>query len=829
MKKSYGWLRYGVQTALIIIAAAALAASHRSFAGPVAFSGEAHLALVILIVFGAVTVILNILFDRRDFRLIRHEREEDILALQEKAQTDALTGLLNREAAIEQITQFLKAEGRLHSHTLLIVDLDNFKSINDSFGHFEGDKVLKTLAAKIRDVFRSGDIVGRLGGDEFIILMKRTVPGTAVCGKARQLQAALEYITSGGGVSVTVTGSIGIAFYNGDGKAFETLYKEADEALYKAKLSGKNRYRCYGGAEEAHPGGDQPDPALCESSATIQLQALIDNIDGGIMLLEAGSELRAIFLSHSFVNQMNLSYSGIKQADNRIFDLIHQDDIAPVEAQLRQGAASWKPVEAVFRRQKDNGRISWYHLRAVRIQYESSPYPVLLAIVTDVTNLKETALNYQAQKKQLETVLRISRVVTFEVDIASRTLTVTDPTVVKYGIDTHVIENMPEALIAGGAIHPDSVDECRRMYEEIYAGVPEGSAVIRTLKRDGQYTIERFTYFMVFDESGRPVKAVGVDESLEMRSDTRMRVELLERQFRFHSDSMLLVVKVTLRDDSYTLLKADASGLEEAAKARTFTEFLELVLGKVVGGDVRGYLRRTYGVSGLQKSFNEGKAILSDEYFVGGPAGAIYCHAITAGQYVSQMDGDVYAFIRVRDVTRRKQLEEELQVTPERDPKTLLYYPEALRRMADALALKEDRALPYAVVLLSMDNYETMLELYGSLMMNELLVGFYGKIKMIVYSEHFVSHDGKGTMLILIPEVYSGAWLRQLMEKTIRLLKNPAFFQRHEEQFAEYRCGVAVSGDGAVPFDRLSAGALEALHAADGVNDIKFWKADAPI
>jgi len=482
MKKGYGWLRLGVQAALILAAALALVMARqlifRQNDGSAA-SSYMVCAVAVVIVLGVVSVIVNLFFDRRDERLLKREREADLLALKKKAQTDSLTGLLNREAAIDQITHFLRTEGRFHSHTLLIVDLDNFKSVNDSFGHFEGDKVLKTLSAKIRDVFRGLDIVGRLGGDEFIILMKHTATRNIIRRKALELQSALEYITTGGDVTVTVTGSIGISVYSGDGNSFETLYKEADEALYQAKLSGKNKHCYYRELTSEDYAGEAPkndSQALNESSASIQLQALIDNIEGGIALLEVSDEIRAIFLSSSYVKLMHLSYVGIKRAENRVFDFIYRDDKAQVEETLKQGAASGRPVEAVFRRQADDGKIKWYHMRAVRIQYEDSKNAVLIAIVTDVTNLKETERNYQAQKKQLETVLRISHVVTFEVDIERRALIVTDPTAVKYGIDVNVIENMPDILIDGGAIHPDSVDECRRMYAEIYAGIPEDRA-----------------------------------------------------------------------------------------------------------------------------------------------------------------------------------------------------------------------------------------------------------------------------------------------------------------------------------------------------------------
>ena len=158
-------------------------------------------------------------------------------------------------------------------------------------------------------------------------------------------------------------------------------------------------------------------------------------------------------------------------------------------------------------------------MRAVHIPFDHTDKPVLIAIFTDVTNLKETELNYEAQKRQLETVLRVSNIITFEVDIDKHILYITDATVRKYGIDTYQIDDMPESLIKIGAILPDSVEECRRMYDEIYAGVEQGSAVIRTLKTDGQESIERFRYFSVRDQLGQAVQSYRNRRGIRPRSE----------------------------------------------------------------------------------------------------------------------------------------------------------------------------------------------------------------------------------------------------------------------------------------------------------------------
>ena len=137
-----------------------------------------------------------------------------------------------------------------------------------------------------------------------------------------------------------MTGSVGISAYNDAGKDFKALYREADEALYRAKLAGKNQFAHFSRQEASCQAAGSTPSALKESGASIQLKALIDNIDGGIALMEIADEIRAMYLSRSCVRLMQLSYEKMKQADNRFLSCIHPDDVGTVDEALRRGACS---------------------------------------------------------------------------------------------------------------------------------------------------------------------------------------------------------------------------------------------------------------------------------------------------------------------------------------------------------------------------------------------------------------------------------------------------------------------------------------------------------
>ena len=173
------------------------------------------------------------------------EKKRKELELLRQSRIDPLTGLLNRAACLQEINYLLKENGPEES-ALLIIDVDNFKMVNDTFGHMYGDKVLAGIAYKLRDIFDEDAIVGRLGGDEFLIFMFHIPGEDAVCHKAQIVARELQTIQQEGENQVVVTNSIGIAFSPRHGSRFQELYVKADTALRYAKQSGKSCYSVFG-------------------------------------------------------------------------------------------------------------------------------------------------------------------------------------------------------------------------------------------------------------------------------------------------------------------------------------------------------------------------------------------------------------------------------------------------------------------------------------------------------------------------------------------------------------------------------------------------------
>ena len=200
----------------------------------------------------------------------RHERE---LVQKARAERDALTGVLNRATFEDGCTRIIERSEVDHGHALIMADLDRFKTTNDRYGHVAGDRVIVESVAGVVSAVRDDDLVGRVGGDEFMVCLRGISSRLMVEAVAHRMCAAVREAAEAsdddhGPVSI----SLGIALYPQDGVTYEELYRKADKALYCAKRAGGGTYAFY-----------RDEPAASERPALLPARlphaALLDGVE----------------------------------------------------------------------------------------------------------------------------------------------------------------------------------------------------------------------------------------------------------------------------------------------------------------------------------------------------------------------------------------------------------------------------------------------------------------------------------------------------------------------------------------------------------------------
>lgn len=198
------------------------------------------------------TVSLKVIFDASGtpFRAIglisdTDHKKKMIEKLENRTKMDLLTQLYNKMTTEAMIEEYLSSSPLEEQHGFIILDIDNFKGINDTLGHIYGDNVLKTVSEQLRNLFRATDIVGRAGGDEFVILMKDLPDRAVLKEKLNEICEVFRSVYLGENVKYRVSASVGAALFPSDGQTFEELYRHADAALYRSKKAGKDCFCLY--------------------------------------------------------------------------------------------------------------------------------------------------------------------------------------------------------------------------------------------------------------------------------------------------------------------------------------------------------------------------------------------------------------------------------------------------------------------------------------------------------------------------------------------------------------------------------------------------------
>jgi len=326
------------------------------------------------------------------------EQKKKELELEAAAQRDSMTGLLNHSSTISQISRFLRMEGSAGTHALFIIDVDNFKSINDTYGHQYGDAVLMDVARTIQNVFRASDVLGRIGGDEFMLLMKNVGSERPVWRKAGELVHALQFSCGTAARETHISASVGIAICGSDGSEFEEIYSRADAALYKAKSKGKNRFYLAGRKSDLERGS----PSVSISGTeTVQLRTLLEYMDAGVVLYEVEDDIKINYISPSFFKSLCGFSEGPENYENNIFSSVLPEDLPALRKSMIDSAKSKTALDSIYRVYCADGSVGWRRLRGGGMPSEGAGPLRIIGVISDVTELKR-------KNAQLEAIVKNS-------------------------------------------------------------------------------------------------------------------------------------------------------------------------------------------------------------------------------------------------------------------------------------------------------------------------------------------------------------------------------------------------------------------------------------
>lgn len=684
---------------------------------------------------------------------------EELSAL---AQRDSLTGLLNHENMIRQADAFLQGEGADGLHAIMMIDLDSFKTLNDRFGHYEGDGVLATIGHELKALFKPNDIVGRIGGDEFLVLVKNIATEQFAQLKAREVLESLQYTHGKGKESISLSCCVGITLYNGDHKEMSVLYLEADAALYRAKAQGSNRYMFFDSIQRGD--GEEQLPMLPTelsevNNSTVQLRALLEHIDGGVLLYEVGEQIKTLYVSPSYYNMDGaLPVEQLKRAEGSVIELegiVCRDDLEPLRQILRNGAQSGKPFSAVYRVYRDNSiGYGWHHMKAVRIPYEGSELPVLIVILTDITEMKQREEELYLSNERTRFALRQMSSSVWEIDVPQDRFRVWDINKQAYK-EQFTLTHLPESAIQSAAVHPNSVDDFKGFYAAIRAGEPEGNVALLIRIGDHKtYTWYKLSFYMLYDMHHAPLKAVGIAEPLRNIIDEKQRFMQEDVLRETVADKVMATIKVNLTQNKVVSAVVNMKAPFDTASLTTYDQLTNALSRLLFDEEDKHIFDARMSIKALKEAYERGSYWITAQFRCMDENGNIRWLCNDASMIREPISGDVFLFAYLRNIDTLKRIELALPSRAEFDMTTALYNKETTQELVRC-ALRRTVGLNTlcAMIVVDIKGIDEISNEMGRNIGRRALFALSRIIRVVLGASSVIGHISEKRLLAFMPDV----------------------------------------------------------------------------
>ena len=606
---------------------------------------------------------------------LQYWRELKILA--ERASRDVLSGLLNRETATDYIEQCLRHMQPGDMCALFIVDLDNFKQVNDTLGHQAGDQVIRLAAKALSGCFRATDIVGRLGGDEFFALISGPITEESAREKARSICEALQF-SIGVNPTLHVSSSVGVYIASGETRAFEKLYERADAALYEAKAEGRNRYHISSGEESEE--GEHETEVL--PYAPVQLQALLEHMEEGVALLEVQENISVVYASPALLGMLGAEPGSVAlPCDLSSFSGIHPDDVPEYERLLRESMASGRGVEYEHRFLR-NGVWRWCRARVTRMP-ASGGRVSMLALVRDVSGARKREDALQEESELLKLALDRGSRVLWELDVSSRRFVLFNSRR-RVNASSMRVENFPEGLIERRWVHPDSVSRFRAFARDMLGGRPAGGgAFILRHKMSRRYGWFSVYYRVLPDGDRRPLKVIGIADPLSGAVLSGGGISGRERLWEALRPNLFCYLRLDLTRDRVEALWSEGRTFTQHLRGVSCMELLKWEKKRLFRREDRDEFLSVFGRDALLEAFAHGSEWVTREYRRVDEGGMVRWLSYTAHLAQNPLSGDVQAFGFLQDTERRHAREASLVRSSSDLPVHGIYGRDMARRLAE--------------------------------------------------------------------------------------------------------------------------------------------------
>lgn len=502
----------------------------------------------------------------------------------------------------------------------------------------------QSLESLLSRFFRiSEDIVGEISKGRFAAFLNGRLTERVVWDKARTLSEALWFSADASERDGCTQGCVGVYLFHAGESTVSQAFRKAEYALEMAFQSTDQHFYLYPASEMSDSGQQFPLPAYSAS-------VLMNYIDEGVRILHAAEKPEILYVSPGYYKRIGLT------EENRTFSRIqiHPDDMPVLEACVRETAEKGSPQEGQYRVRGEDGAWILCRVRFLRVAADRE-VPVVLEVSHNITGLEQLKYQNDENREWIRYVAGQIDCQLWEADLKTHTFRLLYTKNMLSGRRS-VYENFPESLIDSGRVHRDSAERFREFAERMYEGKPDDTENFMIQYRQTScYGWASMSYHMLYDEEGRPEKAIGIKEDLSYRPGRQSRILRRRAMPADLYPDLYCYAQANLTQDAVESLQLEGKDQFRLIGYKTFTALIRHGVMRIFSSEDARRIQKKYNRTCLLKAFQEGRRWFFDRCQVVDSEGEILWISVGVNLCCDRETGDVCLFAYLcRETDRRK-------------------------------------------------------------------------------------------------------------------------------------------------------------------------------
>lgn len=596
---------------------------------------------------------------------------EQIEKLKDAAYRDYVTGLMNRGAAELYIDNILAQIGQGEACMLIMIDLDNFKMVNDTLGHLTGDKVICTTASILSSLFRPGDVVARLGGDEYIVFLYGNVTKKLARTKGKEICEKLR-LTVGEEVQVSISASVGIYFSPDGCSSFEEMYRLADRALYQAKNRGKSQFYIHekdGGASVNSGRRTRRPPAGVKASKAAE------ETGGSIAVISYFKPAKVIYADERLCKILGLKER--EAVGKKLTDYMHPDDVREF-LEIIENPLENKGIYVQVRLRTPKGDWAYSKVKAVSIQEEENRcillnWRYLPSLERGDSSQREVSFGYGENQNK------------WELDLLTKEFRFYSSNDFFMPLQKPCI--FPDDLIRSGWVGPESADRFMKFAADIYTGKAKGYGNSQIRSGDGKgYVWAALSYWIQGQGNGPPHKVTG--RVVPLNTDVQIEKIPFARKAMVPVpvvDGLIVKLDANVTKDSVTKIWMEGGFQEREYYHKNISYFMVSEGCKIYDRSDKVKFTSFFSREHLMELYQKGAYWYFEEYRRTDSAGYVEWAALAMNLYKKTLDDEIQVRLRINTCDDRHMWECFSSQENMRCKETNLYTPQSVRDILKGL------------------------------------------------------------------------------------------------------------------------------------------------